>query len=415
MIIMNKLKTISVLIFILLLFPSIIAQPPETILASEKIELDNNKNLIEWFSSTECVKCRQFGNQNLDSSYIWINWFDSKSDPVDNLARKDAENRLNQVNVTNLPLLLVDGKVLQLDNDENISNWNQILFNETSRESKSKKLNFSLKIDLIDSTGNNLVDSIKLTGNITPLSDLHNTTEIQIHLVQKRDDPDGSGARPYISNVLKEWVPRMDFSVEKGNSTGWDYTLTETHLKSAGIELTTGDSNRYSIIISVHGEERQNASLMNVLAVNSIDLPSLNENKKWEELPIIMLANLVILVGLMFIVLQERTREKGLPLIQGKIIFMKKEERKIDLNIVTGNKKVEIINIEISKGWRTSKIGKLPTIASHSSHNLQFKIHSKQSVNEIPIQLTVKTDIEDLGQWMMDIEMVNEQTNNKID
>lgn len=410
-------KNIIVLLLVLFLYssPMVIAQNQEEILASEKMEFGNDKYLIEWFSSTECIQCRQFGNQNLNSDYIWINWFNSTSDPLNNLARKDTDNRINQLNTTELPFLAVDGKIINLNHEDGLSKWNDILFDEINRSSKVEKVNFSLSIDLIDSDGDHKADSIKLSGNITPLNDLHNNTEIQIHLLQERDDPDDSGARTHINNVLKEWVPRMDFSVQKGNSTNWDYTLTETHLESAGVDLNEGDSNRYKLIVSIHGDDTESPANMKVLTVNSMSLPSLKESQTWGALPIILLADLIIFVGLIFIIYQERIRERGLPLIKGKIIFTKNGERKVDLEIKTGNKKVEVISIETSKSWRTSRIGKLPIISPESSHNIQFKVHPKQQNNNKPIQIIVKSDIEDLGQWMMDIDIINDQINKNSD
>ena len=71
-----------------------------------------------------------------------------------------------------------------------------------------------MEIDLIDSTNNNKANEIKLYGDITPLS-IYNDTAIHIHIVENIADPDGSSARPMISNVLREWVLKQIF-LEKG-------------------------------------------------------------------------------------------------------------------------------------------------------------------------------------------------------
>ena len=161
----------------------------------------------------------------------------------------------------------------------------------------------------------------------------------KICVVENIADPDGSSARPLISNVLREWVPKTDFSVKKANTTEWEYSLSETYLESANINLNEGDSSRYSIVISVHGDDLGNSSSMYVLAVDKTTLPSIHEQAKWSNFPLIILGNVVILVGICFIIIQERIREKGLPLLEGKILHSKSNEKEININIKTGNKK----------------------------------------------------------------------------
>ena len=75
------------------------------------------------------------------------------------------------------------------------------------------------------------------------------------------------------------------------------------------------------------------------------------------------------------------------------------------------NKKVEILSIEVNKGWRTSKIKNLPTILPKSHLDFKFNalIKSQNKDNVLPLKITVKTDVEDLGQWMMDIDMILEK------
>ena len=77
-------------------------------------------------------------------------------------------------------------------------------------------------------------------------------------------------------------------------------------------------------------------------------------------------------------------------------------------NPKTGNKKVEILDVNVNKGWRISRLKNLPSIAVKSDFNLKFKVTSKSgNIEENPLQITVKTDVDDLGQWMMDIDMVS--------
>ncbi|MED5485281.1 MAG: hypothetical protein VYE59_01550, partial [Candidatus Thermoplasmatota archaeon] len=143
---------------------------------------------------------------------------------------------------------------------------------------------------------------------------------------------------------------------------------------------------------------------------DSTPLPSLNEQREWSSFPLILLGNIILISGLVFIVIQERIREKGLPLIEGKIIHSNNSEKKINLNIKTGNKKVEIIKVEVSKGWRASRLKKLPVINQKEDFDFDFKVINKRNDDseQLPLQITVKTDVEDLGQWMMDIDMILE-------
>ena len=410
----DKNKLIVNLLFFLFLasfFSSIaLAETDSKTLATKTIKFEKDTQLIEWFSSTNCDECRIFEKNNFNSNYAWINWFNSENDEIDNFARDDTNRRLNQFNVSDYPLLIINGEIHEFNKNDTVENWNEVLESSVKKGYQKNLVNFSLEIDLIDSTNNNKANEIKLYGEITPLSDLHNDTAIHIHIIENIADPDGSSARPIISNVLREWVPKTDFSVKKENTTEWEYSLSETYLESANINLNEGDSSRYSIVISVHGDELENSSSMHVLAVNKTTLPSIQEQAKWSNFPLIILGNVVILVGICFIIIQERIREKGLPLLEGKILHSKPNEKEININIKTGNKKVEILDVNVNKGWRISRLKNLPSIAVKSDFNLKFKVTSKSgNIEESPLQITVKTDVDDLGQWMMDIDMVSDK------
>jgi len=411
---LKKGRKIITNVVIIALFSTIfatiaMAEDQTRVLATKNIDFEKNSNLVEWFSSTDCTSCRTFENENINSEYAWITWFNSQNDKINNLARSDTNKRMSQLNDSTVPLLVVDGSIININENESVDKWNEALKQSIeNNRNKNDLINISMDLELIDSTGDNNADEIRLFGEITPLENLHNDTAIHIHIIENIADSDGSGARPYISNVLREWVPRMDFSVEKGNSTEWQYSLSETYLESADINLNDGDSNRYSVVISVHGESLENNTQMRVLIAKETSLPSLNEQKEWVGFPLILLGNIILISGLAFMVIQERIRETGLPLIEGKIIHSKEGEKKINLNIKTGNKKVEILKVEVNKGWRTSKLKSLPIINQKSIFDFDFKVLSKGKniPEQTPLQITVKTDVEDLGQWMMDIDMI---------
>ena len=116
-------------------------------------------------------------------------------------------------------------------------------------------------------------------------------------------------------------------------------------------------------------------------------------------------------MGICFIIIQERIREKGLPLLEGKILHSKDNEKKININIKTGNKKVDVLEVDVNKGWRISRLKKLPTISPKSNLDFEFKVLKKsENHDQNPLQITVKTEVEDLGQWMMDIDMIQEKS-----
>ena len=215
----DKNKLIVNLLFFLFLasfFSSIaLAETDSKTLATKTIKFEKDTQLIEWFSSTNCDECRIFEKNNFNSNYAWINWFNSENDEIDNFARDDTNRRLNQFNVSDYPLLIINGEIHEFNKNDTVENWNEVLESSVEKGYQKNLVNFSLEIDLIDSTNNNKANEIKLYGEITPLSDLHNDTAIHIHIVENIADPDGSSARPIISNVLREWVPKTDFSVKK--------------------------------------------------------------------------------------------------------------------------------------------------------------------------------------------------------
>ena len=121
---------------------------------------------------------------------------------------------------------------------------------------------------------------------------------------------------------------KTDFSVKKENTTEWEYSLSETYLESANINLNEGDSSRYSIVISVHGDELENSSSMHVLAVNKTTLPSIQEQAKWSNFPLIILGNVVILVGICFIIIQERIEKRDYPYWKEKYYIQNRMKRR---------------------------------------------------------------------------------------
>ena len=408
----KKNRKFSLFISIIILFSTLSfvgsAESQSHVLVTKSIELTNESHLIEWFSSSNCEKCRIFEHENQGEKYAWISWFNSNDDIFNTLNRDDTNHRLEQLNVSKTPLLVVNGNIVTLDPNGTILEWGNQLNQSINQKNMNKLANFSLNIDIVDTTGKGEGNEIRIYGEITPLVNLHNNTAIHIHVVENIADADGSGIRPYIPNVLREWVPRMDFSVEIGNSTEWEYVLSETYLESANINLNDGVSDRYSLIISLHGNDVENGDQMNVLMVGETELPSIYSKENWGGFPLILLVNITLIVGLGFIVFQERTREKGLPLIEGKILDSKKGENKVNLNVKTGNKKVEILGIEVNEGWRASRVKKLPAILPNSNLDFEFNaIKKMQNENiDIPLKITVKTEVEDLGQWMMDIDMI---------
>ena len=56
-------------------------------------------------------------------------------------------------------------------------------------------------------------------------------------------------------------------------------------------------------------------------------------------------------------------------------------------------------------------MNKLPVINKKENFDFDFKVINKRNDDseQLPLQITVKTDVEDLGQWMMDIDMILEK------
>ena len=260
-------------------------------------------------------------------------------------------------------------------------------------------------MSIIDSDGDGEADSIGFASELTPLVDLHNDTAINIHVIEWSVDPDGLGAGGSVPHVLREWVPRLDFSVEAGNSTSWEYTLGETYLESAGIDLSAGDSDRYGFILSLHGDARQQSDSMRVLHVVQAALPSLDEQRGWGGFPLVMLVDLLLLVGLGMIVLQERIRELGLPRIEGRDVSTGGGERRVELCITAGDRATKVTEVRVARGWRIARTGRKPGIKAGESDVLILRIKPKVGYEGAPLLITIKTDVDDLGQWLMDVDM----------
>lgn len=371
-------------------------------------------HLVEWFSQQECEQCREFevasARLHTDVSIsestadaAWISWFAPNDAAADGLSRLDTGNRLDMLGVNQTPYLLVDGAEIELG--PSVGDWSSALETALDDSANTPMVDLPLTVALVDSTGDRKADSITFQSEVRPIVSLHNETAIHIHIIEWSVDPDALGSADAIPHVLLEWVPRLDFSVEAGNSTSWEYTLSETYLESAGIDLSSGDSDRYGFVLSMHGDARSAADSMRVLHVISGPLPSLDQHSGWGGFPLVLLVNLLLVVGLTMIVLQERVRELGLPKIEGKDVSEDTDERRCELKITAGNRGVKISEISVSTGWRLSRSGRKPELAAGESGTMELRIRQKGEYGVSPLLITIKTDVEDLGHWLMDVDM----------
>ena len=109
---------------------------------------------------------------------------------------------------------------------------------------------------------------------------------------------------------------------------------------------------------------------------------------------------LIVLIG--FIVMAERKREVGLPRLEGS---WSKDEGVIEYRIITGFQ-IEIGDLTMGDGWRANGRIKKQIVSANTTHNGTLRVTGEGALT---LKLAVK--VEELGDWILDLNLPNPQSN----
>ena len=372
---------------------------------------NNIPHLAELFTSDNCEKCdvteSEFLNQINDYSeqVIWLTWHEMSDSPS-----IDFELRMEQLQISNAPEIAINSQKTNSTNLSRTELQNNVLNNFDSNE-QSSIIDLPLEISMLDTNGDTLIDSIMINSEITPHTNLSNDTTLNVILVEWRAIIEQNEQQILKRNLVKEWVPKKDFSVEENTTTNWSFIFTPDYLGSAGIELNQEINERYGVILFITGNERADENSENkLLAGNLAKMPNAAQNATNEHLLSWIFLILLLILALLLIVISERKREYGIPKLYGKII--EKNERGITavMNIKSGNLPLEIKAIDVGEMWslKTKNINKNLPINEEVEINLNIRKRKKDfeegKLIENPI-LQVSIEIEDLGGWVLNLPL----------
>ena len=412
---MKKYSIILMLILTLPLISSLTTAQNDyqySVVYKKSVDSKNNlTHIVELFTSDNCENChlteKEYLNQFNDDyeSSMWLTWHKMNDEPS-----IDINLRMEQMNINTTPEITVN---LQKTNSNNLSGieWKNNIMNQIDSNVQNTIIDLPLEINMLDTNADTLIDSIMVSSMITPHTNLSNDTTLNVMLVEWRAIISQNNQQLLKRNLVKEWIPKKDFSVEENSSTNWSFVFTPDYLDAAGIELDQEINERYGLILFVSGNERnEENSNSEILGANLAKLPNAAQSTTNEQSLSWIFLILLLLLALILIVISERKREYGIPKLSGKIV--ERNERGISaiLNIKAGNLPLEIKSIEVSEIWslKTKNLSKMLSINEEIKLNLSIRKRKKDleegNSYENPT-LQVSIEIEDLGGWVLNLPL----------
>ena len=237
-------------------------------------------------------------------------------------------------------------------------------------------------------------ESIHISSNFS--SDYNLSIHTQIHVfILESNARDDYGRTAH--NILRDWAPNSEFSGDIGVENNWSIELTAEHLEGAGIDLEdTAFTNRYEMMVVMTGGIDGDGNTT-TLSFTRTSLPTHWQSEKINSLLAPMIISSVIITGIVFVILGEREREKGLPTLEGRWLV---KGEKVQYTLTAGNIDVEIGDVKFTGGWKSSGKIKGDKMMPNSVLSGTLKVHGSGEFN---LHLPISTEY--LGEWMLDLRL----------
>ncbi len=242
--------------------------------------------------------------------------------------------------------------------------------------------------------GDLIPESIVISSDFSSDYNLSSHTQIHVFILESnaRDDY-GRTAR----NILRDWAPNSEFSGDIGVENNWSIELTSEHLEGAGIDLEdTAFTDRYEVMVMMTGGVNGDQNTT-TLSFTRTSLPTHWQSEPIASLLAPVIISTVIITGIVFVILSEREREKGLPTLEGRWLV---KGEKIEYTLTSGNIDVEIGNIKFTGGWKSSGKIKDSKMMANRVINGTLKVHGS---GDFSLHLPISTEY--LGEWMLDLRL----------
>ena len=339
--------------------------------------------LVEWFHGAgDESQVEDLRDMDRDGEITLLHWRTGADNEGGNLPSDDADARHMYHSFVTTPAVAIDGY------PENIS--------DIEPEIRQNEVSIDWTIQLI---GSSEVELLNITATWTNPKELNGATQMHIFIIETNAIDDMGREVP---NLVRDWSPSSSLNFAANGTNYWNETITRDHLVGAGIELDDASfADKYEVMLILIGgfeDEKTNR----VLSIQREQMPTYWQSVDQGAIltPAILLLVLIVLIG--FIVMAERTREIGLPRLEGS---WSKEENVIEYRIFTGYQ-VEIGDLTMGDGWRANGRIKKQTIAAFTTHTGTLRVTGSENLS---LKLAVK--VEELGDWILDLNLPNPRSN----
>ena len=372
-------KTVFIVVFVLLLLPSISAEDesytshlsiliPEaesvsTILTECFVEINISKN-----------HCQETDNSIMLSWWLWSDETNS------NWPDDDAKSRASLFNLS------VDNEFQSSSFFNGQNNQQDAVMNADSIDSM---------MPIIDLTGEIIMAEgdleswyLRMPIEMTPSVNLTDDTILYIFLSkEKAEDHHGR----IINNLIYDMKPEIGFGNGAGNTTTVEWLMSSEHLEAAGVDFEE-DPYGWKLTMAFFGAVENDSGESQLLSLHHFNLPAVSQNIDATSLFIPLL--IMILLGIIaFALISQMFRnEKGMP----KITAYWKANNSLVVKIKSFSQKMEIKSFHVDEPWKMKNNPKSRFIEPEQIVEIELRF---KEIESDECQVGIQVEVDELGAW----------------
>jgi hypothetical protein len=377
------MRVIAALFAILMILPLATAEVVQVHASKIQHSEATSAPLVEWFHGPDDADIvKELEEMDLAGEINLVHWRTGAGLEGGGWPGDEANTRVIAYGIENGTGIAIDGEYIDTEDP---------LAAISNASSSLQKVEMEISIEI---RGDVKPESIHIGSNFS--SDYNLSIHTQIHVfILESNARDDYGRTAH--NILRDWAPNSEFSGDIGVENNWSIELTAEHLEGAGIDLEdTAFTNRYEIMVVMTGGIDGDGNTT-TLSFTRTSLPTHWQSEKINSLLVPMIISTVIITGIVFVILGEREREKGLPTLEGRWLV---KGEKVQYTLTAGNIDVEIGDVKFTGGWKSSGKIKGDKMMPNSVLSGTLKVHGSGEFN---LHLPISTEY--LGEWMLDLRL----------
>lgn len=377
------MRVIAALFAILVILPLATAEVVQIHASKSQHSEDNAAPLVEWFHGPDDADIvKELEEMDLAGEINLVHWRNGAGLEGGGWPGDEANTRVIGYGIENGTGIAINGEYIDTEYP---------LAAIRNSSSSLQKVEMEISIEI---RGDVNPESIHISSNFS--SDYNLSIHTQIHVfILESNARDDYGRTAH--NILRDWAPNSEFSGDIGVENNWSIELTAEHLEGAGIDLEdTAFTNRYEMMVVMTGGIDGDGNTT-TLSFTRTSLPTHWQSEKINSLLAPMIISSVIITGIVFVILGEREREKGLPTLEGRWLV---KGEKVQYTLTAGNIDVEIGDVKFTGGWKSSGKIKGDKMMPNSVLSGTLKVHGSGEFN---LHLPISTEY--LGEWMLDLRL----------